>query len=183
MHPGCHKVTKIIENIFETISIFFAIFLTFIRLTTIIVIIAFFRTPTNKMGAYLSDYTPLEAPMIPPLLMYCIKAIEDRGINEAGIWRVGGSEKDSKELLEKLTQGKGATPSLNKYDVHAITSCVKKFLRSLKEPVIPLTSWQDFVQTAEAGDEAGLIQAISEVKIFTIVTTKISSGQFRQKIF
>ena len=49
-----------------------------------------------------------------------------------------GNESDANEILDKLTSSKGQTPNLSKYEIHAVTSCVKKFLRSLKEPVIPL---------------------------------------------
>ena len=54
------------------------------------------------------------------------------------IYRLAGSESEARELLDKLAHGKGPTPDLSKYDVHAICSCIKKFLKSLKEPIIPL---------------------------------------------
>jgi hypothetical protein len=41
---------------------------------------------------------------------------------------------------------------LAKYEIHTITSCIKKFLRQLKEPVIPLSQWHDFVNAANNPD-------------------------------
>ena len=102
--------------------------------------------------------------MVPPLLTVCVREIEERGLDEVGIYRVpgndhffmqnwgistilreinlffviAGNESDANEILDKLTSSKGQTPNLSKYEIHAVTSCVKKFLRSLKEPVIPL---------------------------------------------
>ena len=76
--------------------------------------------------------------MVPPLLEVCVEEIKRRGLKEVGIYRLAGAESESRELLDKLTQGKGPTPDLSKYDVHAISSCLKKFLKSLKEPIIPL---------------------------------------------
>ena len=60
------------------------------------------RTPTNKTGNYLADHTPTTPPMIPPLLMCCIKDVEERGIEEVGIYRVPGNESDANEILDKF---------------------------------------------------------------------------------
>ena len=99
------------------------------------------RTPQNKAtGGYLADFTPIEAPMIPALLIYCVKEIEARGMDDVGIYRVAGSEADANEILEKFRRNN--PPRLARYEIHAVTSCLKKFLRQLKEPVIPLSLWQ-----------------------------------------
>ena len=93
---------------------------------------------TNKKGAFLADYAPDKSPMVPPLLQVCIEEVKKRGLKEIGIYRLSGSESETIELLEKLTQSKGPTPDMSKYDIHEVSSCIKKFLKSLKEPVIPL---------------------------------------------
>ena len=63
----------------------------------------------------------------------------------------------------------GATPLLTKFEIPTITSVVKKFLRSLKEPVIPLSLWQVFVDAATNPDttdaEAAMYQAVSELPL------------------
>ncbi len=41
---------------------------------------------------------------------------------------------------------------LSKFEIHTITSCIKKFLRQLKEPIIPLSLWRDFVNAANNPD-------------------------------
>ncbi|CAB4061526.1 RACGAP1 [Lepeophtheirus salmonis] len=91
-----------------------------------------------KPGYYISDYTPLSPPMIPALLIHCLREIEARG-----------------------------APPLCKYDLGAITSCVKKFLRSLKEPLVPQSLWRRFVEASTNPDttdaEAAVIQCIAEL--------------------
>ena len=125
------------------------------------------RTPTNKVGNYLADYTPIEAPMIPALLVYCVKDVELRGMDDVGIYRVAGSESDANEILDKFMRRGAGAPRLAKYEIHAVTSCIKKFLRSLKEPIIPLSLWQMFVDAANNPDttdsETAMYQAISEL--------------------
>ena len=58
---------------------------------------------------------------------------------------------------------------MTKFEIPTVTSVVKKFLRSLKEPVIPLSLWQVFVDAATNPDstdvEAAMYQAISELPL------------------
>jgi len=129
------------------------------------------RTPTNKTHAnMLADFAPAQPPMVPAVLIHCVKEIEDRGLHEVGIYRVPGSESEAMELLDRFikSSAKGsAAPALNRHDIHAVASCVKKFLRSLKEPVIPHSLWRTFVDAANNPDttdaETALFQAVSEL--------------------
>jgi len=127
------------------------------------------RTPTNKTGNYLADHASAAPPMIPAIIMCCVKDVEARGIDEVGIYRVPGNECHANEILDKFTKHNrlGGPPRFNKYDVHSVASCIKKFLRSLKEPIIPLSSLQNFVDAAYNQNseerEAQLYQAISEL--------------------
>eukprot|EP00096_Caligus_rogercresseyi_P001078 TRINITY_DN1168_c0_g1_i1.p1 TRINITY_DN1168_c0_g1~~TRINITY_DN1168_c0_g1_i1.p1 ORF type:complete len:628 (+),score=236.25 TRINITY_DN1168_c0_g1_i1:58-1941(+) len=119
-----------------------------------------------KPGYLISDYTPQAAPMIPALLIHCLREIESRGLSELGLYRVSGPEKEATELLDKFSRNKGA-PSLGKYDLGTITSCVKKFLRSLKEPLVPASMWRSFVDASCNPDstyaEGAIFQCISEL--------------------
>jgi len=128
------------------------------------------RTPNNKSGNFLADFVKdLERPMVPAVIGFCLEEIKERGLKEVGIYRISGAETESKELLEKIVYGNGPMPKLSKYDIHAITSCVKKFLRSLKEPIIHQSSWEVFVEAASTEDEtereAAMYQAISGLAI------------------
>lgn len=54
-------------------------------------------------------------------------------------------------------------------DTNVLASCVKKFLGQLKEPLIPATSWQEFVRAAETVDGVvdmnALHQAIADLPL------------------
>jgi len=125
------------------------------------------RTPNNKGGNFLADFAPLDRPMVPPAVEVCLEEVKRRGIKEVGIYRIAGSDSESKDLLEKIVYGKGPMPDLSKNDIHSVTSCFKKFLRLLKEPIIHQSSWEVFVKAAsyeeEAEREAAMYQAISEL--------------------
>jgi len=101
----------------------------------------------NKLSVGLiSDFAPNERPMIPRLIVNCVNEIENRGMDEVGLYRVPGSDKDQKELKEKFL--KGRYPNLTNYpDIHVICGCLKDFLRGLKEPLITFHYWSNFIAT------------------------------------
>jgi Rac GTPase-activating protein 1 len=45
-----------------------------------------------------ADYAPHTAPMVPSIIVHCVNEVELRGLNEVGIYRVPGAEKDVKGL-------------------------------------------------------------------------------------
>lgn len=108
-------------------------------------------TPTvkgNQAGS-LSDYTPSMGPMIPGLVVHCVSEIETRGLTEVGIYRVPGSEREVRALKEKFLRGR-TVPSLSSVDINVLCGCVKDFLRSLREPLIPSALWKDFSNAVQA---------------------------------
>uniref|UniRef100_A0A8C6TKL5 Rac GTPase-activating protein 1 n=1 Tax=Neogobius melanostomus TaxID=47308 RepID=A0A8C6TKL5_9GOBI len=96
----------------------------------------------------LADFAPLTSPMIPALVIYCIKEIERRGLQEVGLYRVSGQDHQVKELKEKLIRGK-TLPSLGKVeDIHVVTGVLKDFLRHLPEPLLTCALNRSFMNAA-----------------------------------
>ncbi|XP_014236380.1 rac GTPase-activating protein 1-like [Trichogramma pretiosum] len=125
------------------------------------------NTPTLR-GATgtIADYTPMVSPMVPSLVVHCINEVELRGMSEQGLYRISGSVADVKALKEKFLKGRGA-PNLSEVDIPTICSTLKDFLRSLKEPLITVGLWSDFVKAAAIRDpqdaETAMFQAVSEL--------------------
>jgi Rac GTPase-activating protein 1 len=123
-------------------------------------------TPGKTVQHVLADFTPVHSPMVPGLIVHCINEIEKRGMTEVGLYRVPGSEREVKELKERFLKGKGC-PILARIDVHVLCGCVKDFLRSLREPIIPHSMWLEFVQATGNPDQtdgdAATYQAISKL--------------------
>ncbi|XP_033244421.1 rac GTPase-activating protein 1-like [Drosophila miranda] len=109
-------------------------------------------TPTSKtMTGYLSDFAPSIAPMIPAPIVHCVNEIEARGLTEVGLYRVSSSEREYKALKEQFLRGK-STPHLGNTDIYVLCCCVKDFLRSLVEPLIPTGQWKDFANAVQNPD-------------------------------
>ncbi|XP_064613824.1 rac GTPase-activating protein 1-like isoform X2 [Liolophura sinensis] len=104
-------------------------------------------TTTRNFVGVISDYVSNSSPMIPALVVHCIREIEKRGMHEVGIYRVPGSTKQVRELKEKFLKGK--VPNLSHVDdINVVCGCVKDFLLKLKEPLITYRMWQEFVDAA-----------------------------------
>lgn len=106
-------------------------------------------TPTSsKVMGKIEDYAPKIAPMVPAVVVHCVNEIETRGLTEIGLYRISGSDRDVKALKEKFLRNNGI-PNLQELDVHVLCGCVKDFLRSLREPLIPLFLWTTFSNAAQ----------------------------------
>ncbi|XP_013780451.2 rac GTPase-activating protein 1-like [Limulus polyphemus] len=125
------------------------------------------HTPTNKgpMGT-IADYTPSFPPMVPAVIVHCIKEIETRGLTEVGLYRISGYDKEVKDVKEKFLRGKGV-PNISNTDIHVVCGVLKDFLRSLREPLITRTLWKDFTTAGEMTDLqdsfSALYQAVSQL--------------------
>ncbi|XP_051915411.1 rac GTPase-activating protein 1 [Hippocampus zosterae] len=111
------------------------------------------NTPVKIGEGVLSDYVPDISPKIPPLVVHCIGEIEQRGLHEAGLYRLSGADRTVKELKEKFLRSK-TVPVLSKVDdIHAITGLLKDFLRNLKDPLLTFHLNRQFMEAAEASDD------------------------------
>jgi Rac GTPase-activating protein 1 len=90
--------------------------------------------------------------MVPALIIHCCSEIERKGLDEAGLYRIPGSDREVKELRERIVKSKSGIPLLTGFDVHLLCGVVKDFLRSLDEPLVTRVLWRDFVRAAEQSD-------------------------------
>lgn len=110
-------------------------------------------TPVRIGEGVLADYVPDTSPMIPSLVVHCVSEIEQRGLHEAGLYRLSGADRTVKELKEKFLRSK-TVPVLSKVDdIHAVTGLLKDFLRNLKEPLLTFRLNRPFMEAAEVSDD------------------------------
>ena len=110
-------------------------------------------TPSTaaKAGAMgkVEDFAPTLSPMVPALIVLCVNEIEMRGLKEVGLYRISGSNRDVKALKEKFLRNNGI-PNLQELDIHILCGCIKDFLNSLREPLIPVAMWATFSNAAQS---------------------------------
>ncbi|KAG9480062.1 hypothetical protein GDO78_011856 [Eleutherodactylus coqui] len=78
----------------------------------------------------------------------CIHAIESRGINDQGLYRVVGTGCD----VELSTTGE--------WEVKTITSALKQYLRSLPEPLMTYELHEQFINPAKSGSPESRVNAV-----------------------
>ncbi|KAL3100988.1 hypothetical protein niasHS_001448 [Heterodera schachtii] len=114
----------------------------------------------NRHRPTLGDLAPVLPPRIPGQIIRCVYALEQGFLDTVGLYRVPGYV-----LLKKLKDQFNSkfVPKLDQTDPETITGYIKKFLRDCREPLIPLSSYREFLKAAIEGDEAQLKTFIEEL--------------------
>uniref|UniRef100_A0A8C6WST5 Rho GTPase-activating protein 10 n=1 Tax=Neogobius melanostomus TaxID=47308 RepID=A0A8C6WST5_9GOBI len=92
-----------------------------------------------------------------------INAIETRGINDQGLYRVVGVSSKVQKLLLLMIDEKKNDLDLSvseDWDVKTVTSALKLYLRSLPEPLMTYGLYKEFINPAKGGSPESRIQAV-----------------------
>ncbi|XP_034043547.1 rho GTPase-activating protein 10 isoform X2 [Thalassophryne amazonica] len=92
-----------------------------------------------------------------------ISAIETRGINDQGLYRVVGVSSKVQKLLSLMIDEKTSEVDLTTtedWDIKTITSALKLYLRSLPEPLMTYGLYKEFISPAKGGSPDSRIQAV-----------------------
>ncbi|CAK5023643.1 unnamed protein product [Meloidogyne enterolobii] len=116
-----------------------------------------------KQRPRLADLCPDSQPQIPGQIIRCVFAIEKNYINNVGLYRVPGCDSEVKKLKEAFNSK--YAPKLEQLDPETITGFIKKFLRDLREPIIPLSSFTEFYAAVSNKNEAQLRTAIEDLPV------------------
>ncbi|KAI4893957.1 hypothetical protein NFI96_018684 [Prochilodus magdalenae] len=92
-----------------------------------------------------------------------INAVETRGINDQGLYRVVGVSSKVQKLLSLMIDEKSSDVDLatcEEWDVKTITSALKLYLRSLPEPLMTYGLYKEFIVPAKNDSPEARVQAI-----------------------
>ncbi|CAL4159838.1 unnamed protein product, partial [Meganyctiphanes norvegica] len=95
-------------------------------------------TPSTKghLGL-IADFTTLVSPMVPAIVVHITNEVEKRGLNEVGIYRVPGADKEVKGLKTAILW-EHAISDVRKGDEVILCTCIGNFRTLLISPVFVL---------------------------------------------
>ncbi|KAK8768064.1 hypothetical protein V5799_005154 [Amblyomma americanum] len=132
------------------------------------------RPPTPRprqallaLAALWRDLTTSDTGEVPPFLARCLREIEalcqrvPQGTDLYEVYASPSVPDRVRELTLRLAQDPRAdAPG---YDLACWVGALKKYLRELTSPIIPVHFYDRFVEAAKAGDEAGVVRLVGQL--------------------
>jgi len=113
-------------------------------------LVSLFNSTLQQRAEY--EKTP-----IPLIVTRCLIEVEKRGLEVEGIYRISGGN-SAIVAIENAFSNLGQDPDdkqllklndlLECGDIHAVTSALKRYLRKLPDPVIPISHYDEFIRIA-----------------------------------
>ncbi|KAI8987581.1 Rho GTPase activation protein [Mycotypha africana] len=110
---------------------------------------------------------------VPSPVAICFEEITKRGLTTEGIFRLSGSASEVNLLKEKLDtahEQQDINFDASQFDIHTLASLVKKYLRELPEPVIPVTFHDQFQYLVSLSSASSIL--VDEQKYRTAINVK-----------
>ncbi|KAF6032606.1 ARHGAP15 [Bugula neritina] len=101
-------------------------------------------------GSRLQFICDRESTTVPRFLDRCIQAIESKGLDFDGLYRISGNLAQIQKL--RLLVDQSDDYNLADYDVNVLTGALKLFFRELKEPLIPFQLYNALSETIRDKD-------------------------------
>uniref|UniRef100_A0A4W6CYR3 Rho GTPase activating protein 27 n=1 Tax=Lates calcarifer TaxID=8187 RepID=A0A4W6CYR3_LATCA len=106
----------------------------------------------NVFGCHLATLCAQERTSVPSFVESCIKAVEKRGLDIDGLYRVSGNLAVIQKLRFKADHEELDLEDGQWEDVHVITGALKLFFRELPEPLFPYSHFNDFITAIRIPD-------------------------------
>uniref|UniRef100_A0A3B4UUC7 Rho GTPase activating protein 27, like n=1 Tax=Seriola dumerili TaxID=41447 RepID=A0A3B4UUC7_SERDU len=100
----------------------------------------------NVFGCHLDTLCHRENTTIPRFVEKCVRAVERRGLDVDGIYRVSGNLAVIQRLRHKADHEEQLDLEDGQWEeIHVITGALKLFLRELPEPLFPFSCFDKFI--------------------------------------
>ncbi|KAG7227703.1 hypothetical protein INR49_029465 [Caranx melampygus] len=106
----------------------------------------------NVFGCHLASLCAQEKTTVPSFVEKCIRAVEKRGLDIDGLYRVSGNLAVIQKLRFKADHEELDLEDGQWEDVHVLTGALKLFFRELAEPLFPYSHFNSFIGAIRAPD-------------------------------
>ncbi|XP_031753032.1 rho GTPase-activating protein 9 isoform X2 [Xenopus tropicalis] len=115
-------------------------------------------------GCRLDALCHRENSTVPKFVCMCIEAVNERGLEADGIYRVNGNLATIQKLRFIVDREEKLDLSTSDWeDVHVITGALKMFFRELPEPLIPFSMFEQYVEAVQIPDLDERIETIKDL--------------------
>ncbi|XP_059811683.1 rho GTPase-activating protein 27 isoform X2 [Hypanus sabinus] len=115
-------------------------------------------------GCNLVDLCRREGTTVPRFVLKCIQAVENRGLDIDGLYRVSGNLAIIQKLRFKVNHDENVNLEEGPWDdVHVITGALKLFFRELPEPLFPYNYFNNFIAAIKLVDLAQRLNYMKEL--------------------
>uniref|UniRef100_A0A8C6Q1L7 Rho GTPase activating protein 27 n=1 Tax=Nothobranchius furzeri TaxID=105023 RepID=A0A8C6Q1L7_NOTFU len=114
----------------------------------------------NVFGCHLATLCALERTTVPSFVEKCIKAVENRGLDIDGLYRVNGNLAIIQKLRYKADHEELDLEDGQWEDVHVVTGALKLFFRELPEPLFPYSHFNNFISAISEQTFDSLVKSL-----------------------
>ncbi|XP_071211648.1 rho GTPase-activating protein 15-like [Salvelinus alpinus] len=115
-------------------------------------------------GCHLLTLCEREGTTVPKFVRQCVEAVEKRGLEADGIYRVSGNLATIQKLRFLVDQEEEFNLDDSQWeDIHVVTGALKMFFRELPEPLFPFTLFELFVEAIKTKAGKQKVQAIKKL--------------------
>ncbi|XP_029328770.1 rho GTPase-activating protein 15 isoform X3 [Mus caroli] len=112
-------------------------------------------------GSHLHTVCEREHSTVPWFVKQCIEAVEKRGLDVDGIYRVSGNLATIQKLRFIVNQEEKLNLDDSQWeDIHVVTGALKMFFRELSEPLFPYSFFERFVEAIKKQDSNEKIETM-----------------------
>ncbi|XP_041434028.1 rho GTPase-activating protein 15-like [Xenopus laevis] len=122
------------------------------------------RSVYQVFGCQLETLCKRKNTMVQNFVKQCIEAVEKRGMDADGIYRVSGNLSTIQKLLFIVNQEEKLNLDDSQWDdIHVVTGALKMFFRELPEPLFPYRFFEKFVEAIKLQESDLHVKAIREL--------------------
>ncbi|XP_034043011.1 rho GTPase-activating protein 15 [Thalassophryne amazonica] len=115
-------------------------------------------------GCHLLTLCEREGSTVPQFVKLCLDAVEKRGLDVDGIYRVSGNLATIQKLRFIVDQEEELNLDASQWeDIHVVTGALKMFFRELPEPLFPFRFFQPFVEAIKTKDHRQKAEAVKKL--------------------
>ncbi|KAK0395635.1 hypothetical protein QR680_001367 [Steinernema hermaphroditum] len=100
--------------------------------------------------------------MVPHIVIHLVVQIDRYHLSTPRLYEATGSDEQVGELLKQFRNSR-CVPTMDELGGVVLSDCLKRFLSELRDPLIPLTSYSEFLRSSKNEDQ--LIQLIEELPV------------------